>query len=83
MSGRAPSLVDITFHCTACGAIATVSVRWGDHHTLPKGWRSRDVIPTYSLCRRTDHIFACSAKCRRLLNETFPPPARPKWFVYA
>lgn len=83
MTERHHSLVDITFHCTACGNTATVSVRWGDHHTLPKGWRSRDVVPTYTLCRRTDHVFACSVPCRRVLDTRYPPPRTPRWFRYA
>lgn len=80
---RHASKVRITFWCTACSAQASVTVRWGDHHCLPKGWRSRDVVPTYMLARRTDHIFACSPACQRVLNDKFPPPKRPKWFRYA
>jgi hypothetical protein len=79
----AAGVVDITFHCTHCGQKGTVTVAWGDHHCLPKGWCSRDAVPTYALARRTDHIFACSAKCARALNKKHPPPARPKWFKFA
>lgn len=82
-TARSAGVVDITFHCTHCAATATVTVAWGDHHCLPAGWRSRDAVPTFSLARRTDHIFACSPKCARALNAAFPPPTRPKWFKYA
>jgi hypothetical protein len=75
--------VGITFTCTHCASQASVHVLWGDHHTLPKGWTSRDVIPTYALCRRTDHVFACSRECRKKLDAIFPPPRKPKWFKYA
>jgi hypothetical protein len=75
--------VSIEFTCTSCKAKASVRVLWGDHHTLPKGWVSRDIIPTYALCRRTDHVFACSKPCRRELDKKFPPPKRPRWFRYA
>jgi hypothetical protein len=77
------SAVAITFTCTACLSEATVRAPWGAHHCLPKGWTARDCVPTFTLARRTDHIFACSTKCRRVLNERFPPPRVPKWFKYA
>lgn len=76
--------VEITFTCTACRCRETVKVPWGAHHCLPRGWRSRDIVPTYALARRTDHVFACQqAECRRALDKLYPPPARPKWFTYA
>lgn len=75
--------VEITFTCSSCGDRVSVCVAWGDHHTLPKGWGSRDVVPTYVLARRTDHVFACSRPCKRKLDSLYPPPRRPKWFRYA
>ena len=75
--------VRITFTCTECEATGTISVPWGDHHALPKGWRSRDAVPTFKLSRRTHHIFACSSACARALNVKFAAPKTPKWFRYA
>jgi len=76
------SRVDLTFYCTNCGDTATVSVRWESHHAMPEGWACRDVIPTYELPRRTDHVFCCPrAKCRTALDERFPPPEEPIWFT--
>ena len=75
--------VTITFCCTACGATASIHVPWGLHHALPKGWRSRDAIPTLQLARRTDHIFACSLRCARKLDPIYAAPKEPKWFRYA
>src|ERR1700683_344593 len=72
--------VDITYFCTACQKQETVSVRWRSHHALPQGWRCRDIIPTNELPRRTDHIFSCSRKCRKMLDVVYPPPKLPKWF---
>lgn len=73
--------VDITYHCTACGNTETVSVRWRSHHAMPRGWTCRDIIPTFELPRRSDHIFACSKDCRKELDARFPPPKTPKWFT--
>jgi hypothetical protein len=73
--------VDITYHCTSCGKTETVSVCWRSHHAMPKGWTCRDVVPTYELPRRSDHVFACSKACRRVLDVRFPPPRVPKWFT--
>lgn len=75
--------VEIIFTCTACRGRASIKRRWGAHHSLPRGWSSRDTVPTYALCRRTDHIFACSPACEEKLNDQYPPPPRPKWFPYA
>ena len=82
-ASKAIASVRIEFTCTACGALGSVAVPWGGHHTLPKGWRSRDVVPTFVLSRRTDHVFACSKECRLKLDELYPPPKKPKWFLYA
>ena len=83
LRGNGLSRVRLTFTCTACKRQASVEVPWGMHHCLPPKWRARDAVPTYALARRTDHIFACSARCQRSLNERFPPPKRPRWFKYA
>lgn len=85
MPARRPRFapVDITFTCTACSCRATVSIPWSRHHTLPKGWRSRDVVPTYELPRRTEHIFSCSKACQLELDKLYPPPKKPKWFRYS
>jgi hypothetical protein len=73
--------VDITYYCTSCGGSETVSVRWRSHHAMPKGWTCRDIVPTNELPRRTDHIFACSRTCRKVLDGRYPPPRIPKWFT--
>lgn len=73
--------VDITYFCTACNKSETVIVRWRSHHALPRGWTCRDIIPTFELPRRTDHIFSCSSMCRRELDNKYPPPRKPKWFT--
>ena len=76
------SRVDITYYCTNCGTTATVAVRWESHHAMPEGWACRDVVPTYELPRRTDHVFSCpSAECRGALDAKYPPPSEPIWFT--
>lgn len=72
--------VKIIFTCTACAARTYVNVPWGDHHCLPSGWLSRDVVASHNVARRTDHIFACSPACCDTLDERYPPALKPKWF---
>jgi hypothetical protein len=81
-AGRLPRIV-ITYTCTNCGCKGTVRVKWSEHHTIPPRWKSRDVGGSHMLPRRTDHIFACSAKCLRSLDKKFPPLPQPKWFSAA
>lgn len=76
-------LVKLTFYCTHCGTSAAIKVRWSRHHTIPKGWRSRDAVPSPQLPRRTDHIFACSNECITALDKRFPVPDKIRWFKFS